>query len=196
MRLRIAVAALAVPVAVLLGAGSVLLVAAGGATRTVRRCSVSAAYPAILHSAAARDRFLRTAARHPGRFSPGGDVDRLICHDLTGDGRTDMAFTIEGGGSGGACDCLAFRRQPRRWTLMKWRRVCGNGSPKYLRRVGRDLSEFLAVYAPNDAHCCPSRGVVERRYAWNGVRMAVVRACRDLRREAALRPRSFCDEGR
>jgi hypothetical protein len=106
----------------------------------------------------------------------GGGVDTLLCHDFTGDGRDDMAFTIFSGGTAGDIAWVALRRTATGWRVDYFRR---NGYKIGLRRVGDDLVESQPVYKRNDPNCCPTGGFDHRRLRWSGRAMALVRRWHD-----------------
>jgi hypothetical protein len=106
----------------------------------------------------------------------GGGVDTLICRDLTGDGKLDMAFTVFSGGTAGDTAWVVLRQSGEGW------RVAFRQLDVYkvgLTRAGRDLVESMPVYRRNDANCCPSGGFDHRRLHWNGRTFVVVRAWHD-----------------
>jgi hypothetical protein len=109
----------------------------------------------------------------------GGGVDRLICHDLTGDGRVDMAFTVFSGGTAGDTAWVVMRKTARGWTV---------GFAELhaykvgLSRRGASLVESQPVYRKDDPNCCPTGGFDHRRLRWTGRRFAIVRAWHDTSR--------------
>jgi hypothetical protein len=102
----------------------------------------------------------------------GGGVDKLICHDLTGDAVPELAATIFSGGTAGDIAWVVFRRSRGRWRLA-FRQL--QAYKVGLFRVGRDLVESQPVYLKDDANCCPTGGFDHRRFHWNGSRFVVVR---------------------
>src|SRR4051794_41611497 len=103
-------------------------------------------------------------------------VDSIICHDLTRDGRADMAVTLASGGTAGDIAWAAFARKPAGW------RLAGANPAAYkllLLRTGRDLVETQPVYRKNDPNCCPTGGFDHRRFHWNGRALAVTRRWHD-----------------
>jgi len=106
----------------------------------------------------------------------GGGVDTLICRDLTGDGRGDLAFTVFSGGTAGDIAWVVLRRTPTGWRVAYFRR---NAYKVGLRRVGSDLVESQPVYRTNDPNCCPTGGFDHRRFRWNGRALVVVRRWHD-----------------
>ena len=120
-------------------------------------CTLPAARAAILASPALRS--LRPTVEH------GGGPDRLICHDLTGDGATDLAVTIFSGGTAGDVAWVVFRPVDGAWKLAYAQLHAYKAA---LVRSGRDLVEWQPVYRSGDANCCPSGGFDARRFSWNG----------------------------
>ena len=106
----------------------------------------------------------------------GGGVDTLICHDFTGDGRVDMAFTIFSGGTAGDTAWVVLRRTSTGWRVA-YRQL--SAYKVALTRAGSDLVETQPVYRKNDPNCCPSGGFDHRRLRWNGRTFAAVRSWHD-----------------
>ena len=95
-----------------------------------------------------------------------GRVGEHVCLDFTRDGRTDMAFTIAGGGSGGASQWVAYAATKEG----SWRLVL---HPSYDEKLtitvrGRQIVIAAPLYVENDSHCCPTGGQILRYYAWDG----------------------------
>jgi hypothetical protein len=135
-------------------------------------CTDAAARAAIL--AAPTLTPLRATVRPGG----GGGPDRVICHDLTGDGVNELTVTVFSGGTAGDIAWVVFKRDGHRW------RVAHQELNVYklsLARVGGDLVETTPVYRKRDPNCCPSGGFVHRRFHWNGERFVVVRRWHDGR---------------
>lgn len=105
----------------------------------------------------------------------GGGVDRLICHDLDGDGRADLAYTIFSGGTAGDTSWIVELRTTGGWRVVH----VGRGYKVALARRGRDLVETEPVYRANDPNCCPSGGFAHRRWRWTGHVLAVARRWHD-----------------
>ena len=103
----------------------------------------------------------------------GGGPDRVICHDLTRDGRGDMAVRIFSGGTAGDIAWVVFRRT----AAGGWRLAHAQLHAYKVRLVrrGTDLVESQPIYRKNDPNCCPSGGLEETRYHWNGRRFVVTR---------------------
>jgi hypothetical protein len=156
---------LAVLAALVLAAG-----AAGATARaTVHPCSKASANQAIRAAALPADVKDLT-------HQPLAGVDTLICHDLTGDGRIDMAATLASGGTAGDIAWVAFVR-----TAAGWRLAASNPDGYKLGLVlsGRDLVESRPVYRTKDPNCCPTGGFDHRRLHWNGRALAVTRRWHD-----------------
>ena len=101
-----------------------------------------------------------------------GMADALLCFDVTGDGRSDMAVTLFSGGTAGDVGWLLFVPERSRW------RLAGSGTGYKLRlsRSGSDLLAVQPVYRKNDPNCCPTGGFDRTRYRWDGSRLVVARA--------------------
>ena len=125
-------------------------------------CSPSAARAAIL--AAPSLRSLRPTVEN------GGGPDRLVCHDLTGDGVGEMAVTVFSGGTAGDTAWVVFRRDGGRWKLAYAQLHAYKAG---LFRSGRDLIESQPIYRSGDPNCCPSGGFEQRRFHWNGTTFVV-----------------------
>ena len=99
-------------------------------------------------------------------------VDRVLCHDFTRDGRTDLAVTIASGGTAGDVGFAVLQARP----AGGWRVALAHSGYKLgLFRVGGDLVSSQPIYAKNDPNCCPTRGFDHTRYHWNGKRFVVTR---------------------
>jgi hypothetical protein len=109
---------------------------------------------------------------------PLAGVDSIICHDLTGDGRADMAVTLASGGTAGDIAWAAFQRRGAGWRLAASNT---DGYKLLLLRAGHDLVETQPVYRTNDPNCCPTGGFDHRRFHWNGRALAVTRRWHDRR---------------
>jgi hypothetical protein len=156
MRAPIVAAAVAVAAAATVPGG------AAGATG----CSVAAARAAI---AKARPRLALLGPKEP--ITP-GMAGRVLCFDVTGDGRGDMAVSLFSGGTAGDVGWLLFVPRGAGW------RLAGSGSG-YKLGVFRSGSRLLAVqpvYRRNDPNCCPTGGFDRTLYRWDGVRLVVARA--------------------
>jgi hypothetical protein len=94
-------------------------------------CTAPAARAAIL--AAPTLTRLRATVRPGG----GGGPDRLICHDLTGDGVPEMAVTVFSGGTAGDIAWVVFTRDGSRW------RVAHQQLNVYKLRLDRVASDLV-----------------------------------------------------
>jgi len=99
-------------------------------------------------------------------------VDRVICHDLTGDGRVDMAATVFSGGTAGDVAWVLFRRTSSGWSLA-FQRLEVYKVGLFLR--GTDLVESQPIYGKNDPNCCPTGGFDHIQVHWNGTRFVISR---------------------
>lgn len=100
-------------------------------------------------------------------------IDQLICADFTHDGRIDIAFTYDGGGSGGAIAWGILVPKGSRYNLALWI----TGTLLLIRRTGQDVQSATPVYARTDAHCCPSSWEI-RRYHWQHGHFRVIQRFR------------------
>ena len=128
-------------------------------------CTNAAARAAILAS--------RPLASLRLTIENGGGVDRLICADVTHDGRRDLAATIFSGGTAGDTAWVVFRADGSRWRLV-FRQLQAYKVGLFLR--GGDLVESQPIYRKNDPNCCPTGGFFHRRFHWIGTRFKIVRA--------------------
>jgi hypothetical protein len=133
-------------------------------------CTIAAARAALLAAPS-------LAALRP-TVEAGGGPDRLICHDLDGDGADELAVTVFSGGTAGDIAWAVFRRNGGHWRLLHGEL---NGYMVELARRGSDLVETQPVYRRNDPNCCPSGGFDHRRFRWDGKRFAIVRRWHDRR---------------
>lgn len=101
-------------------------------------------------------------------------VDRVLCGDTTGDGRSDMAVSIASGGSAGDVGYLLFRRVGEAWRLERK----GAGYKLGLFRRGSEIEVVQPVYRQNDPNCCPTGGFDRIRLRWQDGRYVVARAWR------------------
>jgi hypothetical protein len=143
--------------------------------------SARATTDATCNAAAAKAAILRTSALRSlwPTLRLGGGVDRVLCHDLTGDGKQDMAATIFSGGTAGDTAWVVFRRVGTRWQLAHQELHVYKVA---LSLMGTDLVESQPVYLANDPNCCPTGGFNHRRFHWNGSRFVVARRWHDTHR--------------
>jgi hypothetical protein len=99
-------------------------------------------------------------------------VDRVLCHDFTRDGRTDIAVTIASGGTAGDVGIIVFRARPNGWAVALKRR----GYKVGLFRVGGDVVTSQPIYKRNDPNCCPTGGFSHDRFHWSGGRFVLLRS--------------------
>jgi hypothetical protein len=100
-----------------------------------------------------------------------GMADRVLCFDVTGDGRTDMAVSLFSGGTAGDVGWLFFVPRGAGWRLAG----SGTGYKMGVFRSGPDVLAVQPVYRRNDPNCCPTGGFDRTLYRWDGTRLAVAR---------------------
>jgi hypothetical protein len=130
-------------------------------------CNVAAAKRAI----AATKLRMKLLGDSTVRVAP-SSADRVLCHDFTRDGRTDLAVTIASGGTAGDVGFAVFRSTPAGWQVA----LARNGYKLGLFRVGGDLVGSQPIYRKNDPNCCPTGGFDHLRFHWNGKRFVVARS--------------------
>jgi len=112
------------------------------------------AAPATCNVAAAKAAIRATRAKmvllggSPVAVDP-ASVDRVLCHDFTRDGRTDMAVTIASGGTAGDVGILVFRRTPNGWAVA----LRHPGYKVGVFQVGGDVVISQPIYRANDPNC-------------------------------------------
>lgn len=129
-------------------------------------CSQAGARAAI---AAAKLR-LRLIGPDKVLVSP-SQASRVLCFDLTRDGKTDMAVSIASGGTAGDIGFVVFVAAGSGWKVA----LTGAGYKLGIRREDGDLVTVQPVYNDNDPNCCPTGGFDHTRYHWNGKRFVVAR---------------------
>lgn len=136
----------------------------------------SSAIPKCSH-AAAKAAISKTKLRLPAPGAVGGAIliapeqaTQVVCFDVTGDGRTDMALSVASGGTAGNIGWLLFVPNDGRWRVAD----SGTGYKLGLRRSGSKLEVAQPVFRPKDSNCCPTGGVDRKLYRWNGSRLVVV----------------------
>jgi hypothetical protein len=134
-----------------------LTVAASSAPVALPACTALAAKAGILSSNLPR----RVKQDATGHFGAG--LDRLICRDLTSDGRKDMVASVFSGGTAGVEAWVIFRATSNRWKLA-FRRV--NLYKVGIRSTPGGIVEIDPVYRANDPNCCPSGGYDHTLYHW------------------------------
>jgi hypothetical protein len=109
----------------------------------------------------------RLANAHGGVYDPHLGFARFLCHDFTGDGIKDSAFTINSGGSSGTLGWGIVRGLPGGGA--KLAKFASKDISPGLKRSGRDVLVSAPIYGPNDPNCCPS-GFRISTWHWNGHR--------------------------
>jgi hypothetical protein len=145
---------------------SALVAAQAASPAATLGCSSKAARAAI---AAARPRLALTGDKE--LITP-GMADKVLCFDVTGDGRTDMAVSLFSGGTAGDVGWLVFARRGAGWRLAG----SGTGYKLGLFRSGRRLVAVQPVFRKNDPNCCPTGGYDWTSLRWNGRRLVVARS--------------------
>jgi hypothetical protein len=144
-----------------------LVAAATGAPHAAAPCTLLAAKSGILSSN------LPMGLKHDAAGRDGSGIDRLICRDLTGDGRKDMVASVFSPPRGVEA-WVFFRASPRGWKL-SFRRT--GLLAAHVGVEGKRVAETDPVFRPGDARpCCPSGGQKHYRFKWLRGKMAQVRA--------------------
>jgi hypothetical protein len=110
-------------------------------------------------------------------------VDRVICADLTGDGKPELAVTFFSGGTAGDTGWAVLAGGSGTWRVVL-RQLDGYKVGLHVRHA--DLVESQPVYRKNDPNCCPTGGFDHRRFHWNGRKFALARVWHDR----SYRPRA------
>jgi hypothetical protein len=130
-------------------------------------CTLLAAKSGILASSLP-DRIKRDAA---GR--DGSGIDRLICRDLTYDGRKDMVASVASGRPIGVEAWVFFRGVVSGWKLAFHRIDLVKAS---VALSGTAVLETDPVYRVGDKRpCCPTGGMKHLRFEWQRGKMITVR---------------------
>jgi hypothetical protein len=144
-----------------------LTATATGAPRAVADCTVLAAKSGILASN------LPMRIKHDAAERMGSGIDRLICRDLTGDGRKDMVASVFSKARGIEA-WVFFRAMPSEWRL-SFRRI-----DLLAARIGvvrNGVNEVDPVFRQGDQRpCCPSGGQKHYRFVWLRGKMVKIRA--------------------
>jgi hypothetical protein len=115
----------------------------------------------------------------------------VICHDFTGDGLEDLAFTRETGGSAGTIGWGIFAPNGGSgWKLALFRPGPGG---VLIKASGDDLLRGAWKYRRQDGHCCPSGGFAIQRYSYDadaGHFEKVNTSVRDIRPDLGQAPPS------
>ncbi len=144
-----------------------LAAAATGAPRAAAPCALLAAKSGILSSN------LPMRLKHDAAGREGSGIDRLICRDLTRDGRKDMVASVFSKPRGVEA-WVFFRAASSGWRL-SFRRTGLVAAQVEVARKG--VEETDPVFRPGDARpCCPSGGQKHYRFEWLRGKMAKVRA--------------------
>src|SRR6266542_2348759 len=140
-------------------AAAVLVAAASSARQAgTPPCTLLAAKSGILASTLPM-RVKRDAAGHAG-----SGIDRLICRDLTSDGRKDMVASVYSGGQVGVEAWVFFRAAVRGWRLSFDRTDLVRAQ---IRVSGAAVIESDPVYKVGDKRpCCPTGGQKHYRFEW------------------------------
>ncbi|MBA3717562.1 MAG: hypothetical protein H0W87_04960 [Actinobacteria bacterium] len=103
----------------------------------------------------------------------GAGIDRLLCRDLTSDGRKDMVASVYSGTAIGVEAWVFFRSVADGWKL-SFRRI-GLVRAR-IQLTGVAVIETDPVYRPTDKRpCCPTGGMKHFRFEWQDGKMAKVR---------------------
>lgn len=151
--------------------GVVMAAGASSASGTAAApCTLLAAKSGILASK------LPMRVKHDAAGRGGSGIDRLICRDLTYDGRTDMVASVYSGGAAGVEAWVFFRAVTSGWKLSFHR----TGLVRAAIRVSTtSVFESDPVYRVGDKRpCCPTGGRKHYRFQWQRGKMVKVRAWR------------------
>ena len=151
--------ALAAAGAAALATVSVTVGVSGARSAAAPACTLLAAKSGILAS----DLPLKVKRDAAGREDAG--IDRLICRDLTYDGRKDMIVSVFAG-SAGIEAWVFFRAAGKGWRL-SFRRT---GLVRaHIRVAERGVTETRPIFRPGDKRpCCPTGGRRHMRFEWRG----------------------------
>jgi hypothetical protein len=162
-------ALVAAGVAVLAGVVSTASTSSASGTATPA-CTLLAAKSGILQSNLPM-RVKRDAAGHAGT-----GIDRLICRDLTYDGRKDMVASVYAGGQARTEAWVFFRAVIGGWHLSFDRTGLVRAT---IRVSGAAVIESDPVYRVGDKRpCCPTGGLKHYRFQWQRGKMVKVRVWR------------------
>ena len=94
-------------------------------------------------------------------------ISAVRCYDLTGDGVRDIAYSKNGGGSGGDVQWgIVYHRGGKR----RIARFTGHTHYINLRIRSRKVFIDSPIYHPGDPNCCPTGGTRTESASWNGTR--------------------------
>jgi hypothetical protein len=145
----------------------VVLTAAATGARVSAPCTLLAAKSGILASD------LSMRLKHDAAGRDGTGIDRLVCRDLTNDGRKDMTASISARAIGTEA-WVFFRATTSGWQLA-FRRI---GLVRaQVKVVTAAVVEMDPVFRAGDKRpCCPSGGQKHYRFQWQRGKMVKVRA--------------------
>ena len=145
----------------------VVLTAAATGTRVSSPCSLLAAKSGILASN------LPLRVKHDAAGRDGTGIDRLVCRDLTSDGRKDMTTSISAGATGIEA-WVFFRATTSGWRLAFRRTGLVRARVKVLPTA---VVEIDPIFRPGDKRpCCPTGGQNHYRFQWQRGKMVQVRS--------------------
>jgi hypothetical protein len=111
--------------------------------------------------------------RHDAAGRDGAGIDRLVCRDLTHDGRKDMTTSISGGATGMEA-WVFFRASTSGWRLAFRRTGLVRAQVKVQPTA---VVETDPVFRPGDKRpCCPTGGEQHYRFQWQRGKMVKVRS--------------------
>ena len=102
-----------------------------------------------------------------GFYDPTLGFNKFICHDFTGDGIPDAAFTVNSGGSSGTIGWGIVQGLPN--SGAKLAKLDKNSLYVGMRRSKNDVQVSAPIYGPNDPACCPKAFNIDT-WHWNGHR--------------------------
>jgi hypothetical protein len=107
----------------------------------------------------------------PPGFPKLGGIQRIICADVTQDGRADATVVEASGGSAGIGPWLVIQARPVGWRVIFWRNELAGGLKVRNGRISNEWTD----YEPTDIHCCPTGAIEHRTYGWNGHRIVLLK---------------------
>jgi hypothetical protein len=144
-----------------------LTASATGAVRAAAPCTVLTAKSGILSSD------LSTRVKQDAAGRSGSGIDRVICRDLTGDGRKDMVVSVYAPAVGIEA-WVFFRAAADTWKLSFRRTGLVRAS---IRTENKSVLESEPVYRAGDKRpCCPTGGRNYYRFKWRHAEMVTVRS--------------------
>lgn len=130
-------------------------------------CTLLAAKSGILASS------LPAQVKRDAAGRNGSGIDRLICRDLTYDGRKDMVATVASGRPIGIEAWVFFHAMGNGWKLSFRRIDLVRASVKL---SGTAVLESDPVYRDTDERpCCPTGGTRHYRFGWQRGKMVTIR---------------------